>query len=210
MIKKIEVNGYKIPGQRGGIALWKALYNVLNNPGISQKHQLADAASFSSLNHSTLGWLTSPGTNSPAGKLWDRRKEGVFRLYPNQWTQNAFDHIPHPDEVLSKEMRLRVKDTKLFKTGDCLLETVGPSQRRVTFVNYAVSDGGKYDQGCLVPNSERVNYFENPDEIIATIDLKPYVANPDWPSYSIQQHLKAQVLVDGKFEVVFHSFLSAV
>lgn len=210
MTKKPEVNGYKIPGQRGGTALWKALYNVLNNPGISQKHQLADAASFSSLNHSTLGWLTSPGANSPAGKLWDRRKEGVFRLYPNEWTQTALDLIPHPDQVLSEEIRRRVQSTKRFKAGDRLLETVSGDQRHVTFVKYAVSDGGKYNHGCLVPNSERVNYFENPDEIIATTEIVPYAPNPDWPSYSIQQHLKAQVLVDGKLEVVFHSFLSAI
>ena len=210
MTKKIEVNGYKIPGQRGGIAVWKALYNVLNNPGISQKHQLADAACFSSLNHSTLGWLTSPGTNSPAGKLWDRRKEGAFRLYPNEWTQIAFDLIPHPDQVLTEEIRRSVRSTKRFKAGDCLVETVASEPRHVTFVNYVVTDAGKYDHGCLVPNSERVNYFENPDEITATIEIVPYFPNPDWPSYSIQQHLKAQVLVDGKLEVVWVSRLSAV
>lgn len=210
MTKKLEINGYKIPGARGSMALWKALYNVLNNPGISQQHQSADCASFSGLNQSTMMWLTSPGPRSPAEILWDRRKEGTFRLYPNEWTQKALDIVPHPNDTLTAEMKKRIAN-KRFLPGDRLHQDLGwsrPEGRDVLFVNYIAADAGKYDNGGLIPNSERQNFFERYEDIRTTVELVPYNPNPSAPVYSMQQHLKAQVFVDEKFEIVWLSSLS--
>jgi hypothetical protein len=211
MKTKIEVNGFKIPGEFGAVALWKALFNVLNNPGISQTYQLQDAANFSSLNHSTLGWLTSPGPKSPAEKLWDRRKEGVFCLYPNQWTQKAFDLIPHPDTILTEYMKSRARKCPIFKEGDNVTERIGDQVRKGTFLRYIVAnprqtynENGNYG----LVSVRRENSFESIEEIVATTELQPFNNNPKFPLYSIQNQLEASFLVDGCIETTFLQFLS--
>jgi hypothetical protein len=85
----LVVNGYKVPGGYGGIAVRRACETVIANPGITQKDLLQDAVRFSGINFSTAGWITSPGPKSPATLLWDRRKEGVFKCYPNEHTEGV-------------------------------------------------------------------------------------------------------------------------
>ena len=91
--EKTIVNGYTVPGGYGGVAVRRACETVLAHPGITQNELLADAVACSGLSLSTAGWLTSPGNpwngKSPATRLWERRKEGVFRCYPNEFTDKV-------------------------------------------------------------------------------------------------------------------------
>lgn len=89
MAKKehLVINGYRVPGGGGGIAVRRACETVLANPGIKQSELLREAVTFSTINFSTAGWITSPGPKSPACILWDRRKvDGVFCCFPNEFT----------------------------------------------------------------------------------------------------------------------------
>lgn len=82
------INDYKIPGGLGGLAVRFACHLIMKEPGIMQSELLKRAVSYSGLNLSTAGWLTSPSDKSPACKLWNREKSGrAFRLYPNEHTQ---------------------------------------------------------------------------------------------------------------------------
>ena len=82
------INGYKIPAGKGGLAIRIAAQMIMKNPGIKQGDLLNEACAAAELNVSTATWITSPGSKSPAEKLWDRKKEGRgFKLYPNEWTQ---------------------------------------------------------------------------------------------------------------------------
>ena len=91
--EKTIVNGYTVPGGYGGVAVRRACETVLAHPGITQNELLADAVACSGLNLGTAGWLTSPGNpwngKSPTTRLWERRKEGVFRCYPNEFTDKV-------------------------------------------------------------------------------------------------------------------------
>ena len=81
------INGFKIPGGRGGAAVLRACQMVRQNPGIKQADLINHVTSWANLNLSTAGWITSPGPKSPAEILWDRRKEGRgFKCYPNEHT----------------------------------------------------------------------------------------------------------------------------
>ena len=82
----VVVNGYKIPTASAGVAVRRACELVTLQPGIPQKDVLEGAAEYSGLNTSHATWITSPSPKSPAGILWDRRKEGVFKCYPNEHT----------------------------------------------------------------------------------------------------------------------------
>lgn len=86
---KTIVNGYTVPGGYSGVAVRHACETVLANPGITQKDLLEAAVKCSGLNFGTAGWITSPGPKSPATLLWDRRKEGVFKCYPNEHTEKV-------------------------------------------------------------------------------------------------------------------------
>jgi len=94
MAKKeaLIINGYKVPGARGGVAVLKACQLVRDNPGIKQGDLVDEATRWANLNLSTSTWITTPGPKSPAGILWDRRKEGRgYRCYPNEHTSSAPD-----------------------------------------------------------------------------------------------------------------------
>ncbi len=81
------VNGYKVPGGRGGAAVAKACQLIIQNPGIKQGDVLDTVAYWSKLNHSTANWITSPGPKSPAELLWSRQKVGRgFCCFPNEFT----------------------------------------------------------------------------------------------------------------------------
>lgn len=84
------INGFKIPGGKGGLAVRIAADLIAKNPGIKQAELLSRACNQVELNLSTSGWITSPGCKSPAMKLWTRKKDGrSFCLYPNEWTQEV-------------------------------------------------------------------------------------------------------------------------
>jgi hypothetical protein len=87
--ERLVVNGYIVPGGYGGVAVRRACETILENPGITQKDLLQEAVRFSGINFSTAGWITSPGPKSPATILWDRRKEGTFKCYPNEHTEGV-------------------------------------------------------------------------------------------------------------------------
>ena len=89
------INGYKIPGGKGGLAVRIAAELIIKNPGIKQGELLERACLLSELNLSTAGWITTPGKDrSPAEKLWTRQKIGRgFCLFPNEWTQAAADGV---------------------------------------------------------------------------------------------------------------------
>ena len=94
MAKKeaLIIGGYKVPGARGGVAVLKACQLVRDNPGIKQGDLVDEATRWANLNLSTATWITTPGPKSPAGILWDRRKEGRgYRCYPNEHTSSAPD-----------------------------------------------------------------------------------------------------------------------
>lgn len=87
------INGYTIPGKKGGIGVRKACQLVLNNPGIKTEDLHTEAAWFANLNLSTAGWIVSP-KDGPVGQLWERRKEGRgFRHYPNEFTESAIGDL---------------------------------------------------------------------------------------------------------------------
>ena len=85
----LVVNGYRVPGGFSGVAVRRACEMVAAVPGVTQKELLQAAVQYSGLNGSTAGWITSPGPKSPAGLLWDRNKEGVFKCYPNKFTDGV-------------------------------------------------------------------------------------------------------------------------
>ena len=87
--ERLVINGFKVPNGWSGVAVRRACETVSANPGITQKDLLEEAIRFSGLNLSTSGWITSPGPKSPATVLWDRRKDGVFRCYPNEHTEKV-------------------------------------------------------------------------------------------------------------------------
>jgi hypothetical protein len=74
------------------VAVLKACQLVRDNPGIKQGDLVDEATRWANLNLSTATWITTPGPKSPAGILWDRRKEGRgYRCYPNEHTSSAPD-----------------------------------------------------------------------------------------------------------------------
>ena len=101
----LVVNGYKVPTGASGVAVRKACELITESPGISQKEVLEAAVRFSGLNFSTATWITSPSPKSPAGLLWDRRKEGTFKCYPNQFTSQVVGSVEHIRDHILKDLR---------------------------------------------------------------------------------------------------------
>jgi len=102
---KLAVNGYKVPNGASGVAVRKACELITASPGISQKEVLEVAVRFSGLNFSTATWITSPSSKSPAGLLWDRRKEGTFKCYPNEFTSQVVGSVELLRDHLLKDVR---------------------------------------------------------------------------------------------------------
>jgi hypothetical protein len=118
--ERLVVNEYIVPGGFGGVAVRRACELILERPGIAQKHVLEEAVRYSGINFSTAGWLTSPGNpwngKSPATRLWDRRKEGVFSCYPNEHTEKVvgaesalFDEIMNQTRLSFRGVKYRPK-----------------------------------------------------------------------------------------------------
>lgn len=119
----VVINGYRIPGGRGGVAVLKACQMVRQNPGIKQTELIGHVTSWANLNLSTSGWITSPGPKSPAGILWDRRKEGRgFRCYPNAATPDLDPRVPLRD-IVRREFDLIWGDAGRPEVGDMVILT---------------------------------------------------------------------------------------
>jgi len=123
------VNGYKIPGGLGGIAVRYACELVIRTPGISQQNLLKSAAAMSYLDISHIGWLCSPhGINSPAGLLWDRDKrlvpdnqKKVFKCFPNEFTEQGTGSTAAIKEYIVKNSRIACAHFWDKKPGDLIL-----------------------------------------------------------------------------------------
>ena len=135
---KTVVNGYMVPGGFGGVAVRHACETVLANPGITQKDLLEAAVKFSGINFSTAGWITSPGPKSPATLLWDRRKEGVFKCYPNEHTDKVVGAETALFDEVMNQTRLSFRGVKYRpKVGDLVALT-------------AAIDGKVYAEGLFI------------------------------------------------------------
>jgi hypothetical protein len=137
----LVVNGYKVPGGYGGAAVRRACETILENPGVTQKDLLQEAVRFSGINFSTAGWITSPGPKSPATLLWDRRKEGVFKCYPNEHTEKVVDsQAALTDEFIKNSMREH-KSTKFHPNpGDLVRSSQYGAEIEGIFLGYQLGE----------------------------------------------------------------------
>ncbi len=142
--ERLVVNGYIVPGGYGGAAVRRACETVLENPGITQKDLLQEAVRFSGINFSTAGWITSPGPKSPATLLWDRRKEGVFKCYPNEHTGKVLDsQVALTDEFIRSTVRV-LKDVKFRpKPGDLVSVSQWAAEGEGIFLGYQLGQDGR-------------------------------------------------------------------
>jgi hypothetical protein len=115
---KLIVNGYKVPSAWSGVAVRYACERVLASPGISQVDLLQESTTVSGLNIGTAGWLTSPGPKSPATLLWDRRKERVFRCYPNEFTEKVTGYLGAIREEITRFTLGRCKMNRVPEIGE--------------------------------------------------------------------------------------------
>jgi len=155
------VNGYVVPGGFGGIAVRRACELVIAEPGIKQTDLLERSAQYSMINFSTAGWLTSPGPRSPATLLWDRRKEGVFRCYPNAFTDQMVGAEAALFDEIMNQTRLSFRGVKYRpKVGDLVALTAAIDDKVFAeglFIGYSF--------GKMQPNDPLYNSVE---EIIET------------------------------------------
>jgi hypothetical protein len=139
--ERLVVNGYIVPGGYGGVAVRRACEYIIANPGITQSEVLKLSVAYSGLSLSQAGWITSPGPKSPATLLWDRRKEGVFRCYPNEHTEKvigAQDALF--DEFIKNSMR-EYKSTKFHpKPGDLVKSSQWGAEIEGIFLGYQLGE----------------------------------------------------------------------
>jgi len=157
--QRIVVNGYPVPTGFSGVAVRRACELVVASPGIRQADLLDAAVRFSGLNYSTAGWITSPGPKSPATILWDRRKEDVFRCYPNEHTEK----VVGAQGALNEEKRLlAVRLYKSWKYRPKLGDLVKSETHRVegVFLGYSYFDGIR-DGEVRSTFEEAINVREN-------------------------------------------------
>lgn len=136
----LVVNGYRVPGGFSGVAVRRACEMVTAVPGVTQKELLQAAVQYSGLNGSTAGWITSPGPKSPAGLLWDRNKEGVFKCYPNKFTDGVvgaqaalFDEIMNQTRLGFRGVKYRPAVGDLVSLGN----SVGKVYSEGLFIGYS-------------------------------------------------------------------------
>ena len=143
--EQLVVNGYKVPGGYSGAAVRRACELIIENPGITQKEVLDAAVGFSGLNYSTAGWITSPGPKSPATILWDRRKEGVFRCYPNEHTEKVLGAQEAFNEEFIRCAVKKYKSMKYHPTVGDLIEVIKFSEG--VFIGYSFY--GLHEDGSI-------------------------------------------------------------
>lgn len=138
------VNGYVVPGGYGGVAVRRACELVIAEPGIKQKDLLERSVQYSGINYGTAGWLTSPGPRSPATLLWDRRKEGVFRCYPNAFTDQVVGAEAALFDRIMNQTRLSLRGWWRPKVGDLIVahNSLGlPYTHQGIFIGYSLTRG---------------------------------------------------------------------
>lgn len=180
---KLIVNGYSLPRGYGGVAVRRACELILAHPGIAQKDLLPEAAKFAGLNLSTAGWITSPGPKSPAGILWERRKETIFRCYPNEHTEKAVGaQTALLNEKIAQPKRRWAEGKLTLRVGD--LVNLRPRFLQVESGGVVVGFG----LGQMLPADP---IFNSIDEIIAT---QPLCTVADVVYVSIMENGTGQVL----------------
>lgn len=159
----LVVNGYKVPGGFSGAAVRRACEFVVANPGVSQVDLLREAVRFSGINMSTAGWITSPGNpwngKSPATRLWDRRKQLVFRCYPNEHTEGVVGAQDALFDEIMNGVRLQLRGVKFRPVPGDLINfhnAVGDIYSTGLFIGYTF--GTLTEDGPL---------FNSVDDIIA-------------------------------------------
>ena len=142
--ERLVVNEFIVPGGLGGVAVRRACELVLERPGLSQKELLMLVVEYSGLNFSTAGWITSPGNpwngKSPATRLWDRRKEGVFSCYPNEFTDKVVNAQAALFDETVNQIRLQLRGTKFHpRPGDLvsLIDTMDKPYSEGLVIGYS-------------------------------------------------------------------------
>ena len=139
--ERLVVNGYIVPGGYGGVAVRRACELVTLWPGISQVDLLNTSVMFSGINHGTAGWITSPGPRSPATLLWDRRKEGTFRCYPNEHTGKVVGAQDALVDEFFKNSMWEYKSTKFHpKPGDLVKSSQWGAEIEGIFLGYQLGE----------------------------------------------------------------------
>ena len=158
---KTIVNEYTVPGGFSGVAVRRACEHVLANPGVSQVELLQVAVQYSGINFGTAGWITSPGNpwtgKSPATRLWDRRKEGTFKCYPNEYTDKVVGAESALFDEIMNQTRLSFRGVKYRpKVGDLVALTAAVDDKVFAeglFIGYAF--------GKMRPNDPLYNSVED-------------------------------------------------
>lgn len=170
--ERLVVNEFVVPGGLGGVAVRRACELVLERPGISQKELLMLAVEYSGLNFSTAGWITSPGNpwsgKSPATRLWDRRKEGVFSCYPNAFTDKVLDAQSALFDETVNQIRLQLRGTKFRPNPGDLVSLIDTM-------------GNAYSEGFVVGYSYGRMHMSDPvfNSIEAIIEARPHTVRGD-------------------------------
>jgi len=139
--ERLVVNGYIVPGGFSGVAVRRACETVIANPGIPQTQLLNQAVQFSGINLGTAGWITSPGPKSPATLLWDRRKEGVFRCYPNEHTEKVIGAGAALSDEIIKVSTRNYRDAKFHpKPGDLVRCSQWAAEGEGIFLGYQLGE----------------------------------------------------------------------
>ena len=149
----LVINGYRVPGGFSGVAVRRACEMVVAIPGITQKDLLAEAIRYSGLNGSTAGWITSPGYKSPAGLLWDRHREGVFKCYPNEHTERVVGAQAALFDEIMNGVRLQLRGAKFRPVPGDLVnfhDLNGDSYATGFFIGYGF---GRHEPGDPIFNS---------------------------------------------------------
>jgi hypothetical protein len=207
----VVINGHRMPEAGvGAILLWKALRNVLDKPGISSGELHRDIAAFSHDSHPEFS-IPFNGRFGPSGKLWHAAREPAIKLYPNEWTQQAFDVCPHPDAVLLELMKIEALNlwgsrASGLKPGDLVNFidlTAGEESHPAPFVSWVVADIDLKSWtagGCR--EKRRVAEFATFDKIVTiheTTPTFPAFANGT-PKYSVQRWISMNVFFEGRFK----------
>ena len=116
---ELVIGGYKVPGGKGRLAVAAAVDLIKREPGVKQTEVQKHAVRFAGLNPSTAGWITSPGTGlgRPTGILWERKKVGTYRCYPNK---NTEQFIWDPCDLAAEYCKQQMAGLGRLRPGDIL------------------------------------------------------------------------------------------
>lgn len=141
--QKLVINGYVIPGGVSRVAVAAAVDLIKRNPGVKQLDVQKHAVLFSGLNDSTAGWITGPSGKGPLGHLWDRRKEDVYRCYPNEHTALFnLDPVQLAISICKRQMAESIK----VKPGDLVEVRTYKGLENGTLVGFRLFGGWQFEQ----------------------------------------------------------------